>query len=129
MNKDELKEILEPIKEVLKNSGVYVRCVKSALSVIEDIEKKYGLQPTYKTLREYIGENSNGAYHHFVFEMNFNRHKINADVVDISDFEAWFNGNLLDFFYVVEDKVEKIGDNYENYKEIHNLTLKYRYGE
>lgn len=109
-------EILKPIKDLLKQERIKVA---QLVNTIDDIERKYGLKPKYLTLREYLVKNSIGAYHHFIFEIRL----VKIDVIGVEDFEDVYKGELLDKYYVVDDKEKSFGSNCENYQCNHYLKL------
>ena len=74
----------------------------------------------YPTLREYIDKHSRGAYHRFVFYI----HTYCIDVISTFDFERIYNKDILDTFYVIDDKQESIGNDCTNYECTHHLVLK-----
>ncbi len=109
-------EILKPIKDLLKQERIKVA---QLVDTIDDIERKYGLKPRYKTLREYLERYSVGAYHYFIFTIN----GVTANVIGVEDFERTYNKELLDKYYVVADEGKKYGCNCENYQHNHYLKL------
>lgn len=100
---------------------------KEAEKFLENIEigtectiyKAVAHKSKYMTLREYIEEHENGAYHTFVFDIG----GIHIRVISVWDFEKYYNKELLDRFNVVADNEKSYGDNCENYSCEHNLTL------
>lgn len=87
---------------------------------IESIKKKYGIVDKYLTLRKYLATHSSGAYHRFSFKIDgitvFN-------VTGITEFERYYNSELLDKYYVVKDEKQSFGSNCENYQCEHYLSL------
>ena len=124
MKQEKLTEKQEIVKEVLNRIKDKIallnqdRLYKSDLKeVYREIERDYELIPKYQTLREYINEHENGAYHKFIFTLN----GFLIDVCCVDDFQRTFNGVLLDKFLVVEDKQSDNGGNCENYTCYHHL--------
>lgn len=103
--------------ENLTQAEDYCKCVKiGAECTIYSEVKKYR---KYITLREYINKKENGAYHSFIFDVG----SIHVKVINVSEFEMFYNKDILDRFYVVADNEKSYGDNCENYSCEHNLTL------
>ncbi len=122
MTKDEVIELLKPFKDLLENHNNYY--LKENLEkVINDLEIKYEIRPKYQTLREYLKENSCGAYHHFIFEIEINWVKTKINVISDDDFERFYNGRFLDMYNVINDEKKSNGNNCENYDCKHYLTL------
>lgn len=97
----------------LSQAEIYCKGVEiGAECTIYSEVKKYN---KYMTLREYIEENQNGEHHNFIFDIG----RVHIRVINITEFERYYNKDLLDKFYVVADKEKSYGDNFEN----HNLTL------
>lgn len=101
----------------LADAGNYCKRVKIGAECT--IYKAIAHYDKYMTLREYIEEHENGAYHTFVFNVG----GINVRVININEFEMYYNKDLLDRFNVVADNEKSYGDNCENYSCEHNLTL------
>lgn len=116
-----VKEVLNRIKDkiaLLNQDRLYKSDLKE---VYREIERDYELIPKYQTLREYISEHENGAYHDFIFTIN----GISINVCGVREFGRIYNERLLDQYLVVEDKQNDNGGNCENYTCYHRLTIKY----
>lgn len=122
MNDNEKKlveDVFQKIREHFKkcNGRMFIedydKCIKA-------IKREYGLLPKYQTLREYITENSNGAYHRFVF---FIDGSFRVEVSDVPEFEYYHQPHFLDDYVVVEDKRTNNDGNVENYECIHHLKI------
>ena len=114
-----VKEVIAKFEEKIEKLSPYDYNTWEFRKLIKSMKKEYGLIPKYQTLREYINENSRGAYHDFIFTIK----GISINVCSVSDFQKTFNGVLLDKFLVVEDKQSDNGGNCENYTCYHHLTL------
>ena len=116
-------EILKPIKD--KVVGVkYDTLARDIRQAIKDIENKYDIKPQYLTLRQYINEISNGAYHRFYFDMELPTITIKViDICGVYDFERIYNPRFLDMFFVIADKSIDNGGDCENYECQHHLKL------
>ena len=100
----------KPTNGFMNNFNVFVKKLK----------REYKLLPEYPTLREYINDNSKGAYHHFIFNLNI----ATVNVVDVCDFETYFKSELLDEYVVVADEKKDNKGNCENYQCNHYLKIK-----
>ena len=63
-------EILKPLKELLLNSDSWLKKA-DIKKVITQIEDTYNIKPLLLTLREYLEKHSIGAYHNFIFKINY----------------------------------------------------------
>jgi len=115
----EIIEILEPFWELIKYKLMNTGDIQEVKQVVKRIEKKYGIQHKYQTIREYMNEHACGAYHRFIFKIG----KIEVDVIDVSDFELYYNSKWLDRFFVTEDVQKNNGGNCENYECKHYLKI------
>ena len=73
----------------------------------------------YITLRQYIESKCVGAYNHFLFQIDFQR----VDVINVEDFERYYQRDLLDKYIVVDAQVQNNGSDSTNYCCDHYLTL------
>lgn len=97
-------EILKPLEDIA-HGDPYNSVATQLQQVIKDIRAKYKLQEKYLTLREYLKKYSCGAYHHFIFKIS----SINIDVIGIDEFERYYNGKLLDKYFVIRDDYSSNG--------------------
>ena len=82
---------------------------------IDDLKKEYGIErEKYLTLREHLEKYSSGAHVHFKFAIG---NGINVDVIDVKDFERYYNASILDMYYVVSYS-SKMLDLYEVEQEL-----------
>ena len=82
---------------------------------IDDLRKEYGIErEKYLTLREHLEKYSSGAHVHFKFAIG---NGINVDVIDVKDFERYYNTSILDMYYVVSYS-SKMLDLYEVEQEL-----------
>lgn len=104
----EIIELIKPFKDLIKNKDSYENGWKSDIQkIVKSIENNYGIQPHYLTLREYLNEHSCGAYHKFIFKIFHNE----INVINVEDFESLYKSELLDKYFVVDDKQEShVGD-------------------
>lgn len=116
------KEIIDKIFEELEDKRIRSGDLDryDLEEVMKKINREYKLIPQYDTLKEYLGEHANGAYHKFIFYID----SIKMSCINIEDFRRYYNFTLLDRYVVVEDKQKDNGGNCENYECVHNLTLK-----
>lgn len=87
--------------------------------ILKEVKKKYNLLPKYDTLREYVKNNQNGAYHTFKFE-------IYGKVIEfdtILEFEGFYNEKMLDELVVIKDEKISNEGSCENYHCVHTLTV------
>ena len=111
--KETAEEIIKKIEEAYRSDDFdWVR-------FLIKLKREYGLLPKYPTLREYIRENSRGAYHNFIF--NLGSHEVK--VTSVFDFVSIYKQELLDMFFVVKDRKEDNGGNCENYECNHYLEI------
>lgn len=115
----EIIEILEPFWELIKYKLMNRGDIQEVKQVVKNIEKKYGIQRKYQTLREYMNEHAIGAYHSFIFKIG----KVEVNVIGVSDFELYYNSKWLDRFFVIEDIQNDNGGNCENYECKHYLKI------
>lgn len=118
---NKLKEIKSIINEFLTSEKTDYIC-RMYLQEIINVVSDSNSDVTVFTLREYINEHSNGAYHHFSFSVN----NANINVISVDDFLNTYNEKILDDYYVIEDKKSSSGDNCCNYECVHHLVLKRR---
>ena len=94
-------EDADKFKEALKHfSRNILNPIPTLTKVIDDILKdEYGVErEKYLTLREHLEKYSSGAHIHFKFVIG---NGINVDVIDVKDFERYYNTRILDMYYVV----------------------------
>ncbi len=123
------KEIAKEIFKMIE--GVIVRVPKvepagyykqNLISAIMELKKECGLLPKYDTLREYINANSNGAYHHFIFDIE--NQKVN--IISVYDFEHYYNSHFLDDYVVIADDKKSNDGDCTSYICEHTLTIKHK---
>ena len=121
MTEQEKQELVKTILDRLKDYrlATYYDKVERIEKVIKEIEIEYGLIPKYPTLRDYINEHSNGAYHNFNFIYNHNK----VNVKDCSEFEHYYNAKFLDENVVTLDVKSDNGADCDQYQCTHILTL------
>ena len=74
---------------------------------IDDLKKEYGIErEKYLTLREHLEKYSSGAHVHFKFVLG---NRIDVDVIDVKDFERYYNASILDMYYVVSYSSKTLG--------------------
>ena len=112
-------EVLEQVDKEFKSKYNYRFENQEHFEKINRIKKFFGIKEKYLTLREHINEHSCGAYHSFIFEINGIRFK----TMDVSEFKRYYNPELLDKYFVINDKAESNGGNCENYHCEHYLEL------
>lgn len=113
-------EILKPFIDLTYASNHSYSVGKTDLAyAIKDIKNKYGIKEKILTLREYLRAYSRGAYHHFIFDINF----VKIDVIGVEDFERVYQPQLLDKYYVVRDITKEYGGDCTNYQCEHNLII------
>ena len=123
MTKEEVIELLKPFKTQLRlyeNSNIPTFILKD---IIDKIEIQYDIKPKYLTLREYLKKYSCGAYHNFIFDINYDGQSIKVNVISIDDFLRYFNVKILDIYYVVKDEKKDNGAGCDQYQCDHYLTL------
>lgn len=94
-------EVADKFKEALKHFSCNIlNPIPTLTKVIDDILKdEYGVKrEKYLTLREHLEKYSSGAHVHFKFVIG---NGINVDVIDVKDFERYYNTRILDMYYVV----------------------------
>ena len=89
-------EVTNKLKERLRGE---VFRLSFLIKEIDDLKKEYGIErEKYLTLREHLEKYSSGAHIHFKFALG---NGINVDVIDVKDFERYYNARILDTYYVV----------------------------
>ena len=116
-----IKEIDELFAPSEKYSSEYE--IRTYNSKINKLKAKYGIVEKHKTLKEYIQEHECGAYHDFIFEMEFGFNKVKIQVSTVSEFARYYNPQLLERYYIVDAKTEDNGGDCENYNCKHYLKL------
>lgn len=111
--KETAEEIINKIEEARASKGF------DWARFLIKLKREYGLLPKYPTLREYIRENSRGAYHNFIFHLGSHEVRVSS----VFDFESIYKKELLDMFVVTGDRKEDNGGNCENYECNHYLEI------
>lgn len=96
-------DVANRFKETLKHFNFnLLNAIPTLTKVIDNIlEDEYGIKREKYlnlTLREHLEKYSSGAHVHFKFVIGSG---INVDVIDVKDFERYYNSNILDMYYVV----------------------------
>ena len=98
----EIKDLLEQLeKEVLKEINSY-GLQEDIKLVFKKKKRELGLLPKYPTLREYLNDNSRGAYIRFRFYIPDSSPAILVETIGTSDFKRYYNERILDAFVVAE---------------------------
>lgn len=122
MKQRQYTELQKEIMKVLGRLAPYIRNSTYGLEEIEQIRKDYNIKEPYLTLRQYIRQESHGAYHTFHFSLNNKQISINTIGDMLTD--DWCSlYPLTEKFYVIGDRTNSQGGNCENYHCDHNLTL------
>lgn len=118
-------DVLEIIKNGFTTGSRGIIDEQEFFELSKTIKEFYGIKESceakeeYRTLRQYIEDNSYWVRHTFIFEIY---HK-EINVCSVSEFSVIYRKELLDMFYVIEDSIEEHGDNWTNRCCIHHLTL------
>ena len=101
MDDKELLKLLNEIEKKWKDkiSGYSER--DSFRLYIKDLKRKYGLLPKFPTLKEYLRDNSSGAYNRFRFYIPHT--SVYVSICDISDFNEYYNSKYLDLILVTKE--------------------------
>jgi len=114
-------EILEQFDKCFKpKDNAYDFQKREYFEKVQEIKKIYGIEEKYLTIREYMNKHSCGAYHRFYFKIDGLQV---SNICDVSDFERFYNANLLDKYYVLKDRRQEFGSNCENYCCEHYLEI------
>ena len=98
----EIKELLEQLeKEILEEISSY-EFKEDIKLVFKKKKRELGLLPKYPTLREYINDNSAGAYVRFRFYIPNSTPAILVETCSCSDFALYYNTKILDAFEVAD---------------------------